>query len=186
MRRHIALAALLLFCARGVAQDDEDLHARARTHIAEADKENIPGLDFGARNEWLNVSRPLSLAKDLKGRVVLIDFWTYCCINCLHILPDLEYLEKKYASRPFTVIGCHSAKFENEAERDNIREAVVRNRIEHPVVVDQDFEIWRSFGVRAWPTLILVGPEGQVIGRASGEGNREVLDAFIDEALKYY
>ncbi len=186
MRPHIALAALSLFCASGMAQDVEDLRAKARTHIAEADKESIPALDFGARNEWLNVSRPLSLSKDLKGRVVLIDFWTYCCINCLHVLPDLEYLEKKYAGRPFTVIGCHSAKFENEAERDNIREAVVRNRIEHPVVVDKDFEIWRSFGVRAWPTLILVGPDGRVIGRASGEGNREVLDVFIDEALKYY
>ncbi len=98
MSRSLLLLAVLLFAWKnGMAQDDEDLRASVRKHIEEADKENNPAPDFGARNDWLNVSRSLSLSKDLRGRVVLIDFWTYCCINCLHVLPDLEYFEKKYS-----------------------------------------------------------------------------------------
>ena len=83
---------------------------------------------------------------------MLLDFWTYCCINCLHVLPDLSYLEKKYGDRPFAVVGCHSAKFDNEKDRAHVREAVVRHHIEHPVVVDDGHKIWQQCGVRAWPT----------------------------------
>jgi thiol-disulfide isomerase/thioredoxin len=97
---------------------------------------------------WLNVSRPLSL-EDLKGKVVIIDFWTYGCINCIHVLPDLKKIEKQYAGRPVVVIGCHSAKFENEQETDNIKSAVLRYGITHPVVVDDEMAIWNNYGVNA-------------------------------------
>jgi thiol-disulfide isomerase/thioredoxin len=92
---------------------------------------------------WLNTDNPLSL-KDLKGRVVLLDFWTYCCINCLHILPDLKYLENKYKDS-LTVIGVHSAKFDNEKEAENIRQAVLRYDVEHPVLVDSNFQVWQQY-----------------------------------------
>ncbi|HKG23650.1 MAG TPA: thioredoxin-like domain-containing protein, partial [Blastocatellia bacterium] len=92
-------------------------------------KVNAP--DFPPDVEWLNTGRPLSL-RDLRGKVVLLDFWTYCCINCMHIIPDLKKLEQKYA-KELVVIGVHSAKFPGERETENIRQAVLRYEIEHPV-----------------------------------------------------
>ncbi len=130
---------------------------------------------------WLNTDRPLSL-KDLKGRVVILDFWTYCCINCLHVLPDLKYLEQKYKDS-LTVIGVHSAKFDNEKEAENIRQAILRYDIEHPVLVDSNFDVWQQYAVRAWPTLMVIDPEGYVIGYVSGEGNRDALDQLISQMV---
>ncbi len=133
---------------------------------------------------WLNTDRPLSLHRDLKGHVVLLDFWTYCCINCMHILPDLEYLEDKYADEPFVVVGVHSAKFTNEDSRESIRQAIERYHIRHPVVIDEDMAIWRAYGARGWPTFVLIGPDGRIVGSVSGEGAREVLDAAIQRTLE--
>ncbi len=130
---------------------------------------------------WLNTDHPLSL-KDLKGRVVILDFWTYCCINCLHVLPELKYLENKYKDS-LTVIGIHSAKFDNEKEAENIRQAVLRYDVEHPVFVDSNFDVWQQYAVRAWPTLVVIDPEGYVIGHVSGEGNRDVLDQLINQLI---
>lgn len=132
--------------------------------------------------DWLNTDRPLSL-KALKGRVVILDFWTYCCINCLHILPDLKYLEQKYKEH-LTVIGIHSAKFDNEQETEQIRQAILRYDIEHPVLVDRDFNLWQQYAVRAWPTLMILDPEGYVIGSVSGEGKRSQLDELIGELIQ--
>lgn len=131
---------------------------------------------------WLNTDRPLAL-KDLKGRVVLLDFWTYCCINCLHILPDLKYLEQKYKDC-LTVIGVHSAKFENEKEVENIRQAILRYDIEHPVLVDNGFQVWQQYTVRAWPTVMVIDPEGYVVGYVSGEGKRKFLDDLITKMVQ--
>ncbi len=134
----------------------------------------------GARG-WLNTDKPLSLAA-LKGKVVLLDFWTYGCINCMHIIPDLKKLEAKYSNQ-LVVIGVHSAKFENEKETENIRRIILRYEIEHPVANDADFDIWRRYGVRAWPTQVLIDPAGYVVGTASGEGNYDVLDAAIAQTV---
>lgn len=131
---------------------------------------------------WLNTERPLSLA-DLRGKLVLLDFWTYCCINCLHVLEDLKYLEHKYAGRPFAVVGVHSPKFTNEDDAENVRQAVVRYGIVHPVLLDSGRRTWNAYAVRGWPTLVLVDPRGYVLGRVSGEGHREQLDAAISRAL---
>ena len=131
---------------------------------------------------WLNTDKPLSL-KQLKGRVVLLDFWTYCCINCLHILPQLKYLEQKYKDS-LTVISVHSAKFDNEKEVENIRQAILRYDIEHPVLVDSGFRVWQQYAVRAWPTLMVIDPEGYVIGYTAGEGNRDVLDRLIEKIIQ--
>ncbi|MEH2191659.1 MAG: thioredoxin-like domain-containing protein [Nostoc sp.] len=133
---------------------------------------------------WLNTDKPLSL-KELKGRVVILDFWTYCCINCLHILPNLKYLEQKYKDS-LTVIGVHSAKFDNEKETENIRQAILRYDVEHPVIVDSNFRLWDEYAVRAWPTLIIIDPEGYVIGQISGEGNRDALDELIQKLIQQH
>ncbi|KAG0478326.1 hypothetical protein HPP92_013045 [Vanilla planifolia] len=141
--------------------------------------------EFPSKLDWLNTA-PLQFYKNLKGRVVLLDFWTYCCINCMHVLPDLEFLEKKYADKPFIVIGVHSAKFDNEKDLEAIRNAVLRYNIMHPVVNDGDMYLWRELGVNSWPTFVVVGPTGKIIAQLAGEGHRKDLDELIDAALHFY
>lgn len=140
--------------------------------------------DFPTGVEWLNTKSPLSI-KDLKGKIVLLDFWTYCCINCMHIIPDLKKLEAKYG-KELVVIGIHSAKFDNEKQTQNIREAIRRYEIEHPVVNDKDFKVWRSYAVHSWPTLMLINPNGRVIGAHSGEGIYDLFDQVIGKTVKYF
>jgi thiol-disulfide isomerase/thioredoxin len=131
---------------------------------------------------WLNTDKPLSIAA-LKGKVVLLDFWTYGCINCIHIIPDLKKLEAKYANQ-LVVIGVHSAKFQNEKETENIRRIILRYEIEHPVYNDSEYAVWQSYGVRAWPTQVLIDPAGYVVGGISGEGNYEVIDQAIAKIVE--
>ena len=147
----------------------------------EKKKVAAPELDGGVA--WLNSAGPLSLKKDLKGKVVLLDFWTLCCINCIHIMPDLAKLEKKYANE-LVVIGVHSPKFENEKETSSIRKAILRYQIEHPVINDADHAIWDRYEVDAWPTLVLIDPEGNLVGYTSGEGNYELLDTVIGKLVE--
>lgn len=166
--------------------DRQSLHTQIREKIREVrTKVRIKGPDFPAELEWLNTARRLSLA-ELRGKIVLLDFWTYCCINCLHVLPDLKYLEEKYAGRPFVVIGVHSAKFTNEKDAAHVRQAVLRYEIEHPVVVDQNCQIWQAYTVRAWPTLVMIDPEGYLLGVFSGEGNRDILENYLEVALAVF
>jgi len=142
---------------------------------------HAPKLDAGLG--WLNTDRPLRFDYELKGQIVVLDFWTYCCINCMHILPDLAFLEHKYAKEPVTFIGVHSAKFSNEANRETIRAAILRYEIQHPVVIDDNMKLWRAYAVRSWPTVVAIDPAGHIVGTAAGEGNREALDALIGQAL---
>ncbi|XP_068662112.1 protein SUPPRESSOR OF QUENCHING 1, chloroplastic [Aristolochia californica] len=141
--------------------------------------------EFPPKLDWLNTA-PLQWHRDLKGKVVLLDFWTYCCINCMHVLPDLEFLERKYGNKPFTVIGVHSAKFDNEKDLEAIQNAVLRYNITHPVVNDGDMYLWRELGINSWPTFALVGPSGKVIAQVAGEGRRKDLDDLIEAALQFY
>ncbi|XP_059652279.1 protein SUPPRESSOR OF QUENCHING 1, chloroplastic isoform X2 [Cornus florida] len=141
--------------------------------------------EFPSKLDWLNAA-PLQLQRDLKGKVVVLDFWTYCCINCMHVLPDLEFLEKKYKDMPFTVVGVHSAKFDNEKDLESIRNAVLRYNITHPVVNDGDMYLWRELGVNSWPTFAIIGPNGKLLAQIAGEGRRKDLDDLVAAALLYY
>jgi thiol-disulfide isomerase/thioredoxin len=140
--------------------------------------------DFPAGAQWLNVDNAISM-KNLRGKIVLLDFWTFCCINCMHVIPDLKRLEEKYPDQ-LVVIGVHSAKFDSEKDSDNIRNAILRYEIHHPVINDKDFKVWGSYGVRAWPSFALINPEGKVVGITSGEGVYETLEPYIDEMAKHY
>lgn len=137
-----------------------------------------------AQKGWLNTSRPLT-ENDLRGRIVLLDFWTYCCINCQHVMPDLKALEEQFGPK-LTVIGVHSAKFKNEQDSENIRQAIIRHGLAHPVVNDFDFSVWNALGVHAWPTFLLINPEGNVEKTYSGEGHREELAADIASMIAAY
>lgn len=141
-----------------------------------------PGLEGGSG--WLNTSGEITL-KELRGKVVLLDFWTYCCINCMHILPDLAYLEKKY-SNELVVIGVHSGKFRNEKETDNIRQAIQRYEIKHPVVNDSSLALWRKYQISTWPTIVVIDPDGNFCGMLAGEGNRKNLELAIDRLVTYH
>src|SRR3989339_1327039 len=152
--------------------------------MASAQKKSIPAPELTGGASWFNVSKPLTLA-DLKGKVVLLDFWTYCCINCMHIIPDLKKLETKY-SKELVVIGVHSAKFQNEREAENIRQAILRYEIEHPVINDSNLAIWHAYGARAWPTLVLIDPEGNIVGSDTGEGHYETLDKLIGKLVSEF
>ena len=133
---------------------------------------------------WLNTSKSIKL-EDLKGKFVLLDFWTYCCINCMHILPELKKLEKAYPNN-LVVIGVHSAKFDAEHGTKNVAEAILRYEIEHPVVNDPEHVLWNRLGVQAWPTLLLIDPEGQAVWGQRGESTFEQVDVILKRALPYY
>ena len=140
-----------------------------------------PALEFPSGMDWLNTDRPLTL-EELKGKVVILDFWTYGCINCIHIIPDLKRLEKEYPDE-LVVIGVHSAKFTNEGNTDNIRQIILRYNREHPVVNDHEFTVWRMWGVRAWPTLVIIDPAGNVVGGHSGEGVYPLFKPIIESLV---
>jgi DNA-binding beta-propeller fold protein YncE len=151
---------------------------------APEDADHIKAPDFTGADNWLNTDKdqPLSI-NGLKGQVVLLDFWTYACVNCMHVFSDLHYIEHKYHDQPVVVIGVHSGKFDQEKDTAHIRAAVLRNNITHPVAVDNEFRIWNAYGVQAWPTLVLIDPEGNVVGAWSGEGHRNQIDRKIDQLL---
>ena len=119
----------------------------------------------------------------MKGKIVLLDFWTFCCINCHHVLPDLAKLEEKYKNE-LVVIGVHTAKFDAEKDTENIRRKVREYRIKHPVVNDANQVVWNRFGVNSWPTLVVIDANGQYHGSISGEGHYDVLDKEIGQLVE--
>lgn len=163
------LIGFVLFCSTVQAQE-----APARV------RPQAPELDGGT--DWFNTPKPLKL-KDLRGKVVLLDFWTLCCINCIHTLPDLAKLEAKYP-KELVVIGVHSPKFDNEKSSESIRKALARYEVRHPVLNDADRKIWEAYQVDAWPTLVLIDHEGKYVARGSGEGLYEAVDAAVSALTK--
>jgi len=141
-----------------------------------------PELDGGVG--WFNTDKPIKL-EELKGKVVLLDFWTFCCINCMHVIPDLIRLEKKFP-KELVVVGVHSAKFKNEQDSDAIRQAILRYDIEHPVVNDAEFKIWTKYGARGWPHFTLINPDGVIDQHFSGEGNYEAQVTAIEALIKKF
>jgi DNA-binding beta-propeller fold protein YncE len=140
--------------------------------------------EFPSGLEWLNAPGPLTL-RQLRGKFVLLDFWTYCCINCMHLIPDLRQLEQKYA-KDLVVVGVHSAKFENEKQSSQILDAIVRYGVRHPVVNDNALEIWKLYSIEGWPTVVLINPDGKIMGRLSEEHVYSSLDPVLAGAIPYF
>ncbi|MGK5680002.1 NHL domain-containing thioredoxin family protein [Actinoplanes sp. URMC 104] len=131
---------------------------------------------------WLNTGgKDLTLA-DLRGKVVVLDFWTFCCINCLHVLDELRPLEQKYGDA-LVVIGVHSPKFEHERDPEALAAAVERYGVHHPVVDDGDMHLWQQYAAKAWPTLAVIDPTGYLVASMAGEGHAEGLSRLIDELI---
>ena len=140
-----------------------------------------PRLSLDGAVGWINSDGPIHLEK-LRGKIVLLDFWTYCCINCHHVLPDLAKLEAKYKNQ-LVVIGIHTAKFEAEKDTENIRDKVREYRIKHPVANDANQVIWDRFGVRGWPTIAVIDARGELVEEISGEGHGDQLDRLIGDLV---
>ncbi|XP_061611485.1 NHL repeat-containing protein 2 isoform X1 [Phyllopteryx taeniolatus] len=166
----------------------ESMEALVYEYLKDIDeREELKMPDFETGLEWLNTEGPLSFNRELAGKVVLLDFFTYCCINCMHILPDLHHLEQKHSVQDgLVIVGVHSAKFPNEKVLDNVRNAVLRYDIRHPVVNDGEACLWHQLEVSCWPTQVLVGPRGNLLFSLVGEGHRDRLAVFADVSLRYY
>ena len=176
IKRVGALLLLLLLVFGGLAQAQ-----RTPQELYEGQfqaPEFPPGLD------WINVENPLTMG-GLLGKIVILDFWTYGCINCLHVIPVMEAIERKYADE-VVVIGVHSAKFDTEGQTENLRQIVQRYEIHHPVVNDNQFMIWRSFGANAWPTVVIIDPRGFGVVKQSGEIPFEAFDNYLSGMIEYY
>jgi thiol-disulfide isomerase/thioredoxin len=143
------------------------------------DRTRVRAPELHGAGGWLNTPSPLSLAA-LRGKVVLLDFWTFCCANCLHVLDELRALEHELAD-VLVVVGVHSPKFAHEADHDAVVAAVERYDVRHPVLDDPELAMWRQYAVRAWPTLVLIDPEGYVVAQASGEGHAAGLAEVVRE-----
>lgn len=131
---------------------------------------------------WLNTGGATLDLESLRGKIVLLDFWTFCCINCLHVLDELRPLEAQYKDVLVTV-GVHSPKFEHEADPVALAAAVERYEITHPVLDDPELVTWQAYSARAWPTLVVVDPEGYIVAHLSGEGHAAGLASLIPELI---
>ncbi|MBT2249187.1 NHL domain-containing thioredoxin family protein [Arthrobacter sp. BHU FT2] len=131
---------------------------------------------------WLNTGGKSLDLESLRGKIVLLDFWTFCCINCLHVLDELRPLEEQYSDVLVTV-GVHSPKFEHEADPVALAAAVERYEIHHPVLDDPELDTWKAYTARAWPTLVVIDPEGYIVAHLSGEGHADGLSVLIPELI---
>ena len=139
-----------------------------------------PELEGGVA--WLNTGKPITL-KELRGKIVILDFWTFCCINCIHIMPDLARLEKKYPNQ-LVVIGIHSGKFANEKNNESIRKAILRYELKHPVVNDAEMKIWTAYNANWWPTVLLIDPDGKLVAGTAGEDNFKKSLQGLDKTIE--
>jgi len=138
-------------------------------------------IDFPSGLTWFNVARPLRLA-ELQGRAVLLDFFTPGCINCIHMLPDEKKLEEHFGQR-LVVIGIDSPKFSASKTRGGLESFIDRYDLRHPIVLDPDMQMWNAYGVQAWPTLVLLGPDGNVEKTFIGEQSYGQLAGPVEAAL---
>jgi thiol-disulfide isomerase/thioredoxin/DNA-binding beta-propeller fold protein YncE len=182
----LALALALSGCGGGAAP------ARGRVSAQVELPHDARVLPLGARVKvpdfegiagWLNVDRPLDLAA-LRGRVVVVDFWTSCCINCMHALPTLASLERRFSREPFVVVGVHSPKFDEERELGRLRSFVADLDVAHPVALDRDMVTWRAWGVEAWPTVAVLDYEGKLAWVDSGEPDEDELASIVAHLLR--
>src|SRR3981189_2607529 len=137
--------------------------------------------NFAGISNWFN-SAPLNIA-DLRGKVVLVDFWTYGCVNCVNTLPHVTELYAKYRDRGLVVVGVHTPEFPFERSASNVQAALKRHGITYPVAQDNDSQTWNAFGNQYWPSQYLVDQSGKIVFQHDGEGRYEEMDRTIARLL---
>ncbi|WP_431266670.1 thioredoxin family protein [Roseateles chitinivorans] len=141
-----------------------------------------PAPAFAGIDHWIN-SPPLKL-DELRGKVVLVDFWTYTCVNCLNQLPHVKAWHEKYKDQGLVVVGVHSPEYEEERSTAGLKDAIARLGIRHAVAQDNDFKTWKSYGNRYWPAIYLIDKQGKIVYSHFGEGQYEQTEAQIQALLK--
>ncbi|KAJ8140765.1 hypothetical protein OY671_006054 [Metschnikowia pulcherrima] len=131
---------------------------------------------------WLNTGGRDSTLADSRGKIVSVDFWTFCCVNCSHVLDESRELEERHRDVS-VVVGVHSPKFEHEADPAALAAAVERYEVHHPVLDDPELVTWSAYAARAWPTLVVVDPEGYVVAQMAGEGHASAIAALVEELV---
>ncbi|MFE3580497.1 NHL domain-containing thioredoxin family protein [Streptomyces vinaceus] len=152
----------------------------APAHTPAPRRARLRAPELVGKGGWLNTGgKDLDLA-GLRGRIVILDFWTFCCINCLHVLDELRELEEKHRDT-VVIIGVHSPKFVHEAEHAAVVDAVERYEVHHPVLDDPELATWKQYAVRAWPTLVVIDPEGYIVAQHAGEGHAHAIARLVEE-----
>ncbi|MDQ0697259.1 sugar lactone lactonase YvrE [Streptomyces sp. W4I9-2] len=145
-----------------------------------ASRARVRAPELIGKGGWLNTGDQQYTLADLRGRIVILDFWTFCCVNCLHVLDELRELEEKHCDT-VVIIGVHSPKFVHEAEHQAVVDAVERYEVHHPVLDDPELATWKQYAVRAWPTLVVIDPEGYVVAQHAGEGHAHAIEKLVEE-----
>ncbi|MEV2257872.1 thioredoxin-like domain-containing protein [Streptomyces anulatus] len=145
-----------------------------------ASRARVRAPELIGKGGWLNTGNQQYTLADLRGRIVILDFWTFCCVNCLHVLDELRELEEKHRDT-VVIIGVHSPKFVHEAEHQAVVDAVERYEVHHPVLDDPELATWKQYAVRAWPTLVVIDPEGYVVAQHAGEGHAHAIEKLVAE-----
>ncbi|MFJ6806196.1 thioredoxin-like domain-containing protein [Streptomyces anulatus] len=145
-----------------------------------ASRARVRAPELIGKGGWLNTGDQQYTLADLRGRIVILDFWTFCCVNCLHVLDELRELEEKHRDT-VVIIGVHSPKFVHEAEHQAVVDAVERYEVHHPVLDDPELATWKQYAVRAWPTLVVIDPEGYVVAQHAGEGHAHAIERLVEE-----
>ncbi len=172
--------------ARPAVDAGLSLDAFAAEEAARTAAVSLPAMDgvlppFTGATEWIN--SPALTPESLRGKVVLVDFWTFACYNCLNALPHVKALQAKYKDRGFVVVGVHTPEFARERDRDNVRREVARLGITYPVVMDNDYTIWRAFNNRYWPAAYYADATGRLRFHHFGEGRYEEQDKVVARLL---
>ncbi|PNE36538.1 NHL domain-containing thioredoxin family protein [Streptomyces noursei] len=147
-----------------------------------ASRARVRAPELIGKGGWLNTGGTDLTLSDLRGRIVILDFWTFCCVNCLHVLDELRELEERHRDS-VVIIGVHSPKFVHEAEHQAVVDAVERYGVEHPVLDDPELATWKQYAVRAWPTLVVIDPEGYVVAQHAGEGHAHAIEKLVEELI---
>jgi thiol-disulfide isomerase/thioredoxin len=172
----LAVAAVAFSAALCAAWPGSWLDASAQTPAPDAS-----GLDFDGATRWLN-SSPLSMPA-LHGKVVLVEFWTRECINCLHVLPHTKALYDRYVGDGLVVVGVHTPEYDEEHDVTSLQQAIRTLGIRYPVAMDNDYRIWNNFGNRYWPAIYLIDRDGHVVYRHVGEGDYDRTEAEVRRLL---
>jgi thiol-disulfide isomerase/thioredoxin len=184
------LAVALLLAAGGIYIDNagRDPDAGSVSLVDTLNAADDAGLgDFGTAPEfvgidqWLN-SEPLTM-QGLRGKVVLVDFWTYSCINCVRTFPYVTAWDEKYKDKGLAVVGVHTPEFAFEKDTANVRTAISRHGITYPVAQDNDFRTWRAYSNRYWPAHYLIDQSGKIVYTHFGEGNYQETEQAIQQLL---